>query len=98
MAFLSAVQQSADKRSPVGYFKKVAKTMALDRAENKPLARDAAPRPGRPTAPAPGPDAGRGMPSPFARPSPVGDVLRSLDFGPRPPAQRRDEREEGSER
>lgn len=85
LAFLTAVEHAADKASPVGYFRKIARSMALDRSENKPLERDreytSRPRDERAVEVHPG--EGQGLRGPESRPQSIGDLLRALDLGPR---------------
>lgn len=84
LSFLAAVQTSLTARTnPRGYFRRVAKTMALDRLEQKPLSRDQAHRPGDARPVDHGDGEGSGVYRPTTRPVPIGDLLRSLDLGPR---------------
>lgn len=72
----------------VGYFRVLAKRMAFDRVENKPLARE---RPGNATAPSAGAGAGSDMPGADSRFERLGDILsRAIDAGPRPGPVRED--------
>lgn len=85
LAFLAAVERSADKASPVGYFRKIARSMALDRADHKPLERErgTTPRSGHASPLEIHPEEGQGLRGADRGPQSVGDLLRSLDLGPR---------------
>jgi hypothetical protein len=87
LAFLTACQRSADKASPVGYFRKIARSMALDRAENKPLERERE-RPGNARAAPIHPEAGSDVRSPQTGPTRIGALLGSLNLGPYPRPER----------
>ena len=79
MAFLAAVEHSADKASPVGYFRKIARTMALDRADNKPLERDHGQGPGNARPVPVDPEERRELRGADRGPESIGDLLRALD-------------------
>jgi hypothetical protein len=84
MSFLAAVQTSLTARTnPRGYFRRVAKTMALDRLDNKPLARDQAEGPRNAGDLGLRYVEGSGVSGTKTRPVAVGDLLRSLDLGSR---------------
>lgn len=85
LAFLAAVEHAADKASPVGYFRKIARTMALDRADNKPLERDREPaqRPSPAAPPGVHPAEGQDVRGADRGFQSIGDLLRAFDAGPR---------------
>lgn len=85
LAFLAAVERSVDKASPVGYFRSVARSMALDRADNKPLERerDTTPRPSYEGPVGLHPAEGQGLRGADRGPVRIGDLLGALDLGPR---------------
>ena len=83
LAFLSAVQTSLTARkNPMGYFRRVAKTLALDRLDSKPLSRDQE-GPSAPDRLADSDAEGSGLRGSKTRPVAIGDVLRTLDPGSR---------------
>lgn len=89
LAFLAAVQRTAGAHPahPTGYFRAVALSMGLDRADNKPLARDTLSRTdvhkeGHPGSPSSGPEAGPGVHRPDRGPIRIGELLGAVDLGP----------------
>lgn len=109
LAFMDAVRVTCDARPkvPVGYFRKVAKTMGAIRADSKPLARERGrifvlvgdedepnPRAGRPEHLETGPGEVR---SPAARPVAIGDLFRQIRVEPRQGSGQADAGEEGTE-
>jgi hypothetical protein len=83
LAFLAAVERSIDKKSPVGYFRAIAKSMAIDRADEKPLERDRAQGPRDAGPPGPDPTERPGLRGADRGPESIGALLRALDLGPR---------------
>ena len=83
LAFLAAVQTSLTaETNPMGYFRRVAKTLALERLDNKPLSRDQeGPRDRDPVDQGDG--SGQGLRSATTRLLAIGDVLGSLNLGSR---------------
>ena len=81
LSFLGAVEQvtgAAKREHPTGYFRSVARTLGYRRAEDKPLARLGLTGTANEGA-LPGP----GLRSTKTGPIAIGDVLKSLDLGPR---------------
>lgn len=80
---------ATDSRRATGYFRSVARSSAMYRADNKPLARNrdvakkAEEGPGNARDANQGSEEGRGVHGTRSRPVSIGDVLRSLDIGPR---------------
>lgn len=91
LAFWQAVDQTiynAERKHAMGYFRMMAKRSAIDRAENKPLAREGS---RNPTPVSAGDGAGPDMPGPSARFERLGDILsRTIATGPRPGPVRKD--------
>lgn len=81
LSFLTAVEVVTEVKrvSPTGYFRSVARTLAFGRAEDKPLARQRDTGAGQQRDEA-GPLGVRRAPR---GPERLGDLLRSLDVGPR---------------
>jgi hypothetical protein len=83
LAFLAAVQTSLTARTnPAGYFRRVSKTMALDRLDAKPLSRDQE-GPRAPDHVADGDAEGQWLRRATSRLVSIGDVLGTIDLGPR---------------
>jgi len=85
LAFWKCVEETihdaTDAKHAVGYFRVLAKRLALDRVENKPLARE---RSGNAAATPAGAGAGPDVPRADSRPERLGDILsRAIDVGPR---------------
>jgi len=96
LSFLAAVQTSLTARTnPRGYFRRVAKTMALDRLDRKPLSRDQEARPSHPGASDQGDREGSGLRRTDRRLIPIADVLGSLD--PRSRQRPADDGQKGTE-
>lgn len=84
LAFWKCVEETihdaTDARHAVGYFRVLAKRTAIDRAENKPLARE---RPGYATAAPAGAGPGPDVPRADSGPQSIGDLLRTFNPGSR---------------
>jgi hypothetical protein len=82
------ISEADSAQHAMGYFRMVVKRMALDRAENKPLAREGSRNP----TPVPaGPGEGPVVPGTDARFERLGDILsRAITTGPRPGEIRED--------
>lgn len=92
LAFWKCVEETihdaTSEAHAIGYFRTHAKRMALDRVENKPLARERSGDTGTPTV---GSGAGPDLPRTDSRPERLADILsRALDSGPRPGPVRKD--------
>jgi hypothetical protein len=107
LAFLSGVTTSValahDEKRATGYFRKLVRSTATIRADEKPRRRHEAVThpatrdegPGDVRDVEGGDDEGRGLRRTQSRPVAIGDVLRGLDVGPRP--RRTDDGEAGAE-
>lgn len=89
MAFLVAVERTTGfhPERPTGYFRAVAHSMGLDRADNKPLSRDIVSRmdvrkEGQPADSGDGSEEGRVLHRPVNRPVRIGELLGALDLRP----------------
>jgi hypothetical protein len=88
LAFLTCVELVTEihRTSPTGYFRAAARTLALKRADEKPLARSSTVVQEGPRHPRDADghlQARQGMRRDTHRPIAIGDVLGSFDFGPR---------------
>jgi hypothetical protein len=113
LAFMDAVRVTCDAKPkvPVGYFRKVAKTMAAIRADGKPLTRErgrmyvlvedgaaniSESHADQRGSPQPGLEEGEGdVPRPPTGPIAIGDLLRQIGVQPRPTVERTGSGEEG---